>query len=537
MLLKALINVCIVSCYWGLCVGSNADIPQNQFLSSINWEHWNYIDARNLRFIIVENFVDNFHMVNKLHNVTASVIPSTNMADDPLNHFVDAKYLNEAITKELLKDAPAKSFGNTTATVSSLLKEVMIALNPRLDEATQKRLEVLVNLEKERRNRELQTLSEAIRKIIDDSLTNESTVKQVHYIPNGEEWHVIVEKIRSSNLAIEIKKVVSYPVVKEHVHLALNDFGGDIKKMTDQILLTLTPFLVEGLEKKDKAIVGKYTDEVAKREVVRKLVPFYKSLIEQAVSEAKTADSFLSDMYRNRDDLLIKFFGRDTLDEFIRLLRQGLSVFFTYRSKRTNHYGTNSDCRALVENENNSIWTYLKAGYDKIYDWDTIRERLGQLLSALINDNKYTRRVHDDIVILHKLMKNVQHDMLYITVQECKLHLEQHEKFREEKRMDRMVESINKLLEYKHTEIQHSDIQLLKTQFDNHRVWQMMTKEQYEPNFPDKVKTFKVDMESTAITEYGFSPGMFVYSQTYFDILGKISPASREQNKHARSEL
>lgn len=538
MLLKVLIPLCIMYWHWELCVASNANIPQNQFLSSIDWDHWNYIDARNLKIIIIENFVDNFRTTNKLHNVTTSVIPSLNIADDPLNQFVDVKYLDNSITEELLKDAPAKTFQNSATTVSSLLKEIMLELNPRLDEATQKRLEVLINLGKERRNMELQTVLKAIRKIIDNYLANESAVKQVHFNQNSEEWQGIVEKIHSSNLAIEIKKVVSYPVVKEQIYLELKDFDGDIKETTARILETLTPFLLQGLEKKDEAIIGKYTDEVAKRELVRKLVPFYKKLIEQAAAEAKRADSFLLEMYRNRDDLLRTFLGRDTFDEFIRLFRQGTSVRLTYINREHNHDGAIQKCGSPMESPmERTIWSYLYTGYNITYGYDEVRERTMMLLSAFINDEKYNRRDAGDTLIFARYMIDIAEEFTRILVKECESHLEQHEKFVEGKNLDRMVESINTLLEYKHTEIQNSDIRLLKTQFDKHERWYKMTREQYEPDFPDKVLKFKADLEYTAENEYGFSPGAFVYSQNYFDILGKISPSSREKNKHARSEL
>ena len=136
----------------------------------------------------------------------------------------------------MLKDAPEKKVGNSTTTVSSLLKEIMTDLNPRLDDATQKRLEVLANLGKERRNMELRPLLKAVGRIIHDSLTNDFAVKKVNHYPNGEEWYRIIEEIRSSGFAVEINNVLSYPVVKEEIQLAMNNFEGDIKELADLVL-------------------------------------------------------------------------------------------------------------------------------------------------------------------------------------------------------------------------------------------------------------------------------------------------------------
>jgi len=294
--------------------------------------------------------------------------------------------------------------------------------------------------------------------------------------------------------------------------------------------------LIEGLAKKDEAIVRKHTDEVAKREVARALLPFYKKLIEQAAAEAKHVDSFLLDLYRNREDLLVKFLGRDVLDEFIRVIRQGLSVFFTYK-----HWGQHQEeairnctlSRIVVP----SIKRFMENGYNKTFTWEDARTKTSQKLNALTNDTKYARRDIADTLVFSDLILHALQDFDNTIMKECKLYVEQHERFLKEEQTDRIVASIDKLLEYKHTEIQHEEILLLKTQFDEYPFWSKMTNEQYEPNFPDKVLRFKDDLESTAVQEYGFSPGMFVYSQTYFDILGKISPANPEKNKHGRSEL
>ena len=73
----------------------------NQFLSSIDWQYsFKYFKLKDLRIVLEDNFMDDHHFcpftcvhIRKLESTVLSVLPTENIADDPLNVFVDGKKL------------------------------------------------------------------------------------------------------------------------------------------------------------------------------------------------------------------------------------------------------------------------------------------------------------------------------------------------------------------------------------------------------------------------------------------------------------
>ena len=80
-----------LSCLWRMCSG-------DKFLSSIAWDSWNHLNADDIKLLAVANFIDDFNecpdrciQINKLENITTSVVPAVNAAEDPLNKFIGSK--------------------------------------------------------------------------------------------------------------------------------------------------------------------------------------------------------------------------------------------------------------------------------------------------------------------------------------------------------------------------------------------------------------------------------------------------------------
>ena len=70
----------------------------DKFLSSIAWDSWIHLDANDIKLLATANFIDDFNEcpdncieINKLENITTSVVPAVNVAEDPLNKFIGSK--------------------------------------------------------------------------------------------------------------------------------------------------------------------------------------------------------------------------------------------------------------------------------------------------------------------------------------------------------------------------------------------------------------------------------------------------------------
>ena len=126
-------------------------------------------------------------------------------------------------------------------------------------------------------------------------------------------------------------------------------------------------------------------------------------------------------------------------------------------------------------------------------------------------------------------------------------HKKEHELFYKQEKMPELVKSINKILSTDHANVKESEINLLKTVFNQQKEkngkianinW-VDVDVNVELNFPEEIKQFQFDIEQEAIKLHNFTSGMFLYSPTYFDLLDKISPVanSKETNAHTKTEL
>ena len=83
----------VISCVLRISSGS-------KFLSSVDWDNWMHLDARDIKLLVVANFIDDYNEcpdnckeINKLENITLSVVPEVNIVDDPLNKYIGSKRL------------------------------------------------------------------------------------------------------------------------------------------------------------------------------------------------------------------------------------------------------------------------------------------------------------------------------------------------------------------------------------------------------------------------------------------------------------
>ena len=86
----------------------------------------------------------------------------------------------------------------------------------------------------------------------------------------------------------------------------------------------------------------------------------------------------------------------------------------------------------------------------------------------------------------------------------------------------KMAEVLNSLLETKYKEINESDIKVLKTQFSKYRTYWKFPQDVIK--VAENLQNFQEEMEMLAETSYNFTPGTFIYSESYFEVLEELSP-------------
>ena len=100
----------------------------------------------------------------------------------------------------------------------------------RLEDGITKRWEVLKDLKDQRVMKELIFTQEKIRTLIESVVSKHSET---------EAWINVIAELQNSDLYKEIKKVLSYPVVKEEMKREISTFEGDNNELTEFIISKL----------------------------------------------------------------------------------------------------------------------------------------------------------------------------------------------------------------------------------------------------------------------------------------------------------
>ena len=114
--------------------------------------------------------------------------------------------------------------------LQQLMKSILEQGFIRLDNAVNKRWEVLKDLKDQRVLKELIFTKEKIRTLIESVVSKNSET---------EIWINVLTELQNSDLYNEIKKILSYPVVKEEMKREITSFDGDNNELTDFILSKL----------------------------------------------------------------------------------------------------------------------------------------------------------------------------------------------------------------------------------------------------------------------------------------------------------
>ena len=127
--------------------------------------------------------------------------------------------------------------GSDSRNVLTLLKEILQAVKPQLQEAIQKRLDVLVDLKKERVEKAFGQSLRVVNEILSTAVENGNDIENT--------WQTFVQEVQSANLPNEAIKILSYPVVKQQIVIAENKYQKSDKKKLDYYLETIVSMILQ----------------------------------------------------------------------------------------------------------------------------------------------------------------------------------------------------------------------------------------------------------------------------------------------------
>ena len=297
----------------------------------------------------------------------------------------------------------------------------------------------------------------------------------------------------------------------------------------------------EGLINEDDRIVNGQPHAIVKKELEEKILSQYKSLIEEAVLDAKRVDEFLETVYNDDDesrtssDLLRKIID----EEYVHDIRKAISIYLSFFRRKVSALAPDS---LVIEQYTNCENLNLQNVYFLIGIVGTLptwRHKLRKVKNPLCEavGEKFRRRDIRSVPALDRMFSLMQFELEEAIRNSCKVYKKENDDFTKEN-ATKMAEILNKLLESQFKEIQKSDINVLKNQLFKYDTYTEF--EEDVLHVEDNLQKFQEEMQMLAETSFNFTTGTFTYSESYFDVLEKLNPVSSdsvENDVHMKTEL
>ena len=297
----------------------------------------------------------------------------------------------------------------------------------------------------------------------------------------------------------------------------------------------------EGLINEDDRIVNGQPHAIVKKELEEKILSQYKSLIEEAVLDAKRVDEFLETVYNDDDesrtssDLLRKIID----EEYVHDIRKAISIYLSFFRRKVSALAPDS---LVIEQYTNCENINLQNVYFLIGIVGTLptwRHKLRKVKNPLCEavGEKFRRRDIRSVPALDRMFSLMQFELEEAIRNSCKVYKKENDDFTKEN-ATKMAEILNKLLESQFKEIQKSDINVLKNQLFKYDTYTEF--EEDVLHVEDNLQKFQEEMQMLAETSFNFTTGTFTYSESYFDVLEKLNPVSSdsvENDVHMKTEL
>jgi len=355
----------------------------------------------------------------------------------------------------------------------------------------QARLLKLLELQKERQDHNLKLLTNTV----------EAIIKRTNFldIDPGTVVQEITMSIQKSSLNNRTKKILEFPVVREELLRASSNSiqGKDI--LIQNIVETLIPFLAEAVMKEDSETVHKHSQENAREELTNVLIPVYMSILLSAVRKAKMLDAFIHDSIISDDKI-----ARGLENECQILTRQAISI----------DYGPDNYPYKCGKYVPLSVYALVKT---------FARRKLDKLLNTAIKNEipaKYDFNGHSPI---SELYKDVHKRCLNLVDMECNKYSQLHQSFSMQNSTSLQDFAIN-LLQTEYKDLTTADIESLlkhKPKISDLKVYYGLSNLK-TVTLSDRLKSFQSLIDEEVIERYGFFPGAFIYSKTYFNLLEAI---------------
>ena len=291
----------------------------------------------------------------------------------------------------------------------------------------------------------------------------------------------------------------------------------------------------------DDRIVDEQPHIIAKKELEEKVISEYKSLIEEAVFDAKRVDEFLDSVYNDGDesrsssDLL-----KQIIDvEYIHDIRKAISIYLSFFRRKV--FAEAPDSMVIekytnCENINQENVFYLISLVGTSPTW---RHKLKIIKNPLCEavGEKFRRRDIRSVPAIDRIFNLMSLEFEDAVQNTCKVYKKENDNFTKEN-ASKLANILNNLLESKFKEIQKSDIDFLKTQLFKYDTYLRFDEDVFHVS--ENLHTFQEVMKTLAETSFNFTPGTFIYSESYFDVLEELCPApcnSKENDIRIKKEL
>jgi len=445
---------------------------------------------------------------SKLQEIMASIVPHDNISIDPLNKFVPATYVLENINPILMETIHAElKFNEDARDTKEILEGMQDFLSMILEQAIVGRTIKLSNMQKEREQNELILAKDKLTRVL-QNIPFENK-------PADEIVDMLLAVSKESFTNPEIKKSLSYPVVKEVLVNTLKNRDTHDMESADIIISILEPFLKEALHKEDMTMVNSLPSNITESALVQRASSHIKECIEKAIKIATQIDSIL------RDELEHAPMSAKMESLYIERVYEEISLILLKKEEPT--LDTREDpskTRALVLD----LRRFRRFFMGKA----TILRFLHKEIAQSFNEEEKTivNNALPDINSVWFLFGNHIKDRLFNITREnpvetyIKPYIETHQSFMKGniKRLSDFVSDLV-MTRYKEIDPQHLGINYLKEIFEEERIF-FDPVEYLEDSV--EIKQFLKELETEVTTNYHFAPGMFIYSISYHMVLHEV---------------
>lgn len=453
----------------------------------------------NLYYTDIAYFIEATKNLSK--NITMlieNVTPKDNIAKDPLNKFVDA---NTILThqKDVYLGLIQEEFEKIDVESRPLdLLNAMenIFLEQLLNDALNKRQRKLFEKKNMRENEALDILKGVAASALKETISNDiPTVRKVENIQN---------KLTTISESREVRKIISYRVVKDELTLVLERSCETEDTCLNNVLSAIEPYLHEAIHKEDDEVMNSIENNRALDMLVKTLYDPLKIALQQGIHFARRVDTLLT----NSDSII-----EEVTTAFLQVFRKSISLLQLEHNEPLNSTILDKNTYGLISRR----FKFITGAWPNPFIAASTISALSIASNSPEMEWEFTN-VHP----IHPFQKRIAEKIFSMLKQEYLSFFNLHGNFSMENKIN-LIEFVKRSLDTKYKDIRQIDFESKDIFKLNHPFLDMS-----ESNGKDiigaRVQSFMNDVDERVCEEYGFPRGAFQLSKTFFGLLESVFP-------------